>query len=124
MVAVIGPSDLRVPDTRRDVDRVPAEAVFGERIWAEVHPPLGVLGNSTGLIFTKTRDMVMGISDQYPIQSRRQTATASSGSTANRVLDRRMRQRGGYRWVQRQPGRLGRGRARVPDRRSTRPLAN
>jgi hypothetical protein len=36
----------------------------------------------------------MGISDQHPIQSRLQTATASSGSTANRVLDRRKRQRG------------------------------
>ena len=56
MVAVIGPSDLRVRDARRDVDRVPAEAVFGERIWAEVQPQLGILGNSTGLIFTKTGD--------------------------------------------------------------------
>jgi hypothetical protein len=56
MVAVIGPSDLRTPDAPRDVDRVRPEAVFGERIRAEVQPQLCVLGNSTGLIFTKTRD--------------------------------------------------------------------
>ena len=65
----------------------PAKAVFRERIWVEVHPQLGVLGKSTGLIFTKTRDRVMGIGDQHPIQSRLQTANASSGSTAARVLD-------------------------------------
>jgi hypothetical protein len=34
----------------------PAKAVFGERIWAEVHRPVGVLGRSTGLIFTMTKD--------------------------------------------------------------------
>jgi hypothetical protein len=95
----------------------PAKAVFGERIWVEVHPQLGVLGKSTGLIFTKIRDRVMGISDQHPIQSRLQTATASSGSTAAQVLDRRMQQLGVHRWVGRQPGRLGRGSARVPGRR-------
>jgi hypothetical protein len=69
------PRSARGRIRRAHPGRSPAATVRPwEQHWIDLHEDQG---------------QVMGMSDQYPIQSRLQAATASSGSTANRVLDRR-----------------------------------